>query len=104
MSLSKLTEFWNSLTYYDDPYNLLREIEEETLIEVQKIMRPHVNATKRSGGQEIAVVVESLLQIIADNGNSIQVLLSKNDDSAFQEKFFRNGIERHTAIHGSRRR
>jgi hypothetical protein len=41
----------------------------------------------------ITAVLKATLQFIADNSNSIQVLLIENGDSAFQKKFFRKGIE-----------
>jgi AcrR family transcriptional regulator len=80
-------------TYYDDQYDLLREIEEQTFIEADKIMRPHIGTVKKFSGHEIVVILQDLLQFIADNSNSIQVLLSENGDSEFQRKFYRDGIE-----------
>jgi AcrR family transcriptional regulator len=80
-------------TYYDDQYDLLQEIEEETFIEGDKLFRLHISATKKPGIREITVVVQDILQFIASNSNSIQVLLSENGDSGFQKKFFRKGIE-----------
>jgi AcrR family transcriptional regulator len=79
--------------YYKDQYDLLRQIEAETFVEAEKLMQPYMDAVKKSNGREITALLTDFLQFIAGNSNSIQVLLSKNGDSAFQEKFFRNGIE-----------
>ncbi|MDR1467754.1 MAG: TetR/AcrR family transcriptional regulator, partial [Spirochaetaceae bacterium] len=79
-------------TYYNDQYDLLRQIEEETLIESEKITQPYLGAERKLNGWDLAAILTDFLQFIAGNSNSIQVLLSKNGDSAFQEKFFRNGI------------
>jgi AcrR family transcriptional regulator len=83
-------------TYYNDQYDLLRQIEEETLVEAKKIMQPHVKAVRKSGRSDRAtttVIFQAIFQYIVGNSNSIQVLLSENGDSAFQERFFRDGIE-----------
>ncbi|MDR0586428.1 MAG: TetR/AcrR family transcriptional regulator [Treponema sp.] len=78
-------------TYYKDQYDLLRQIEEQTLIEAEKIIFSPINTAGKSGGLEAAVILQGLLQYIADNSNSIQVLLSENGNSGFQKKFFRRG-------------
>lgn len=80
-------------TYYKDQYDLLREMEEQTFIEADKILQPHLNSVKKSNGLKITAVLEDALQFIANNSNSIQVLLGKNGDSAFQKKFFRDSIK-----------
>ncbi|MDR1174599.1 MAG: TetR family transcriptional regulator C-terminal domain-containing protein [Treponema sp.] len=80
-------------TYYNDQYDLLREIEEETFIETDKILRPYIKVVKKSSGRETTALLQDVLQYIAGNSNSIQVLLSKNGDSTFQKRFFRKGIE-----------
>jgi AcrR family transcriptional regulator len=80
--------------YYKDQYDLLRQIEEQTFIEADKIIQRHTKEARETGSsQGVVVILRDILQFIADNGNSIQVLLSENGDSAFQKKFFRNGIE-----------
>ena len=79
-------------TYYDNQYDLLRQIEEQTLIEAEKIIFSPINMAGKSGGLDVAVILEGLLQYIASNSNSIQVLLSENGDSGFQKRFFRRGI------------
>jgi AcrR family transcriptional regulator len=79
--------------YYHDLYDLLRQIEEEAFIEAEKIFRPYINGERKSDGQVTTAFLQDILQSIADNSNSIQVLLSENGDSGFQKRFFRNGIE-----------
>jgi AcrR family transcriptional regulator len=79
--------------YYHDQYDLLRQMEDEAFIETDKIIQPYLNGTKKSDGRITTALLQDILQSIADNSNSIQVLLSKNGDSASQKKFFRGGIE-----------
>ncbi|MHB9291963.1 hypothetical protein Holit_01051 [Hollandina sp. SP2] len=80
-------------TYYNDQYDLLRQIEEETFIEIDKISQSYLSEVKKLNESKTTVVLEDMLQFIVDSGNSIQVLLSENGDSAFQKKFFRNSVE-----------
>jgi AcrR family transcriptional regulator len=79
-------------TYYDNQYDLLRQIEEQTLIEAEKIIFSPIHTAGKSGGLDVTVILQGLLQYIASNRNSIQVLLSKNGDSHFQKRFFRRGV------------
>jgi AcrR family transcriptional regulator len=78
--------------YYKDQYDLLRQIEEQTFNEAEIIVRL-AKMKKKPSVREISVIFENTLQFIADNSNSIQVLLSENGDRSFQKKFFRRGIE-----------
>jgi AcrR family transcriptional regulator len=82
--------------YYKDQYDLLRQMEEETFVEAKKVIQPHMDLARKPGKVNTVVVFEDLLQYIAGNSNSIQVLLSENGDSAFQKRFFRDGV---VAIH-----
>jgi AcrR family transcriptional regulator len=79
--------------HYHNQYELLRQIENEAFIETEKIIQPYLNGTRKSDGRVTTALLQDILQSIAGNGNSIQVLLGKNGDGAFQKKFFRNGIE-----------
>jgi AcrR family transcriptional regulator len=80
-------------TYYDDQYDLLRQMEKETIVEMEKIVQPYISGARKSSSQTITALLQDILRYIINNNNSIQVLLSENGDSAFQKKFFRNGIE-----------
>jgi AcrR family transcriptional regulator len=80
--------------YYKDQYDLLQAIEEQTLIETDAIIQKYKMAAGKTGSQEVAVFLQDILQFIANNSNSIQVLLGENGDSNFQKKFFRKEIER----------
>jgi AcrR family transcriptional regulator len=80
-------------TYYNDQYDLLREIEEQTHIEADKIVQSHIRLARKSRNRDNLSILHDILQYIADNSNSIQVLLSENGDRAFQKKFIRHGIE-----------
>ncbi|MDR0998182.1 MAG: TetR family transcriptional regulator C-terminal domain-containing protein, partial [Treponema sp.] len=55
----------------------------------------------KAGSREATVVLQDMLQFIANNSNSIQVLLSEKGDSDFQKKFFRMGIERMSQVRES---
>jgi AcrR family transcriptional regulator len=78
--------------HYRDQYDLLRQIEDKTFIELEKIVQPHINAAQKSKSKEALAVLRDLLQYIATNSNSIQVLLSENGDSNFQKKFLSKGL------------
>jgi AcrR family transcriptional regulator len=79
--------------YYQDQYGLLRQIEEEAFIETKKIFQPYISRERKPDGRVTIAVLQDIFQSIADNGNSIQVLLSENGDSSFQKRFFHNGIK-----------
>jgi AcrR family transcriptional regulator len=79
--------------YYHDQYELLRKIEEEAFIEMEKIFSPYKSGERKSDGRVTTAFLQDILQSIADNSNSIHILLSENGDGAFQKRFFRNGIE-----------
>jgi AcrR family transcriptional regulator len=87
--------------YYKDQYDLLRAIEEQTLIEAEAITRKYKIAAGKPGSREATVILQDILQFIANNSNSIQVLLSENGNSDFQKKFFRKGIERMSQVRES---
>jgi AcrR family transcriptional regulator len=80
--------------YYKDQYDLLHAIEEQTLIEAEAITRKYKMTAGKTGSREITIILQDTLQFVANNSNSIQVLLSENGDSDFQKKFFRKGIEK----------
>jgi AcrR family transcriptional regulator len=81
-------------SYYNNQYDLLREIEEQTFVETDKIIQPYLKMMPKSRNSAVINLLHDILQNIAENSNSIQVLLSENGDSAFQKKFFRNSIEK----------
>jgi AcrR family transcriptional regulator len=73
--------------HYRDQYDLLKQIEEETLSYIEAILNKYDN--KRSK-REVLEMVEELFDFIANNSNSLQVLLSENGDIGFQKKLFRH--------------
>jgi AcrR family transcriptional regulator len=79
-------------THYDDVHNLLEQIEEETLVYFENTISQHISQMKLSNNKEKIAMYQRILQYIADNSNSIQVLLSENGDIGFQEKFFKKFI------------
>jgi AcrR family transcriptional regulator len=78
--------------HYDDVNNLLEQIEEEMLVYFENTVNQHVSQMKLSNNKEKIAMYQRMLQYIADNGNSVQVLLSENGDIRFQEKFFKKFI------------
>jgi AcrR family transcriptional regulator len=73
-------------TFYDhfkDQYDLLLQIEDDTLAYFEDMLiRYKDKQTKKETNQ----MLEEMLTYIANNGNTIQVLLSENGDIGFQKK------------------
>jgi len=67
--------------HYKDQYDLLRHIEEETLAYFEDMLNRYKDKHSK---KETAQMVEEMLTYMANNGNSIQVLLSENGDLAFK--------------------
>jgi len=75
--------------HYNDQYDLLRQIEKETLGIFEDILSNYKDA---HNNKEIAQMLEEILTYIANNSNSIQVLLSENGDINFQKKIFQHFV------------
>jgi AcrR family transcriptional regulator len=73
--------------HYKDQYDLLRQIEETSIIYVERLLKKYDG--KQKNKQDVLQILEEILQSIADNSNSFQVLLSENGDPYFQKKLFR---------------
>jgi AcrR family transcriptional regulator len=71
--------------HYKDQYDLLKQIEQETLAYFEDMLNRYKDKHSK---KETAQMVEEMLTYIANNGNSIQVLLSENGDISFQKKLF----------------
>jgi AcrR family transcriptional regulator len=83
-------------TYYKDQYDLLRQIEEQATNGMNRIVEKCLASPTRKGKispAEFEGMVQEMLKYVAENNDSIQVLLSKNGDSNFQKRFFRDNIE-----------
>jgi AcrR family transcriptional regulator len=78
-------------TYYENVYNILEQIEEETFLYFEGVVNQHASQIKLSN-KEKAAMYQRNLQYIIDNSNSVKVLLSENGDINFQEKFFQKFI------------
>jgi len=69
--------------HYKDQYDLLKQIEDETLAYFEDMLiRYKDKQTQRETNQ----MLEEMLTYIANNGSTIQVLLSENGDISFQKK------------------
>jgi AcrR family transcriptional regulator len=79
--------------YYKDQNDLLQAIGTQTLIEADAIARKYKMAEK-SDSRDIIGFFQEILQFIANNSNSIQVLLGENGDTNFRKKIFREEIEK----------
>jgi hypothetical protein len=78
-------------TYYNDVYHLLGEIEDEAMSALDNIINQYISRAKNNK-KEMAAMLQRILQGVADNGNSFQILLSENGDFLFQKKFFEKYI------------
>ena len=84
-------------TYYNDQYDLLKQIEEQTFIGLENIAENYRKEFKKKGNIKISSidieeVMQGFLKYIAENNDSIQVLLSENGDYMFQKHFFHYNI------------
>jgi AcrR family transcriptional regulator len=71
--------------HYTDQYHLLKQMEEETIAYFDDILNKYESKYSK---REVLQMIEEMFQHIADNSNSIQVLLSENGDINFQKKLF----------------
>ncbi|MDR0551131.1 MAG: TetR/AcrR family transcriptional regulator [Spirochaetaceae bacterium] len=78
-------------TYYDDVYHLLDEINEEVLNQFECMANQYIPQIKNSG-KATEEMHQKVLHYIAENSNSLQILLSENGDMNFQKKFFKKSI------------
>jgi AcrR family transcriptional regulator len=76
-------------TYYDDQYDLLTDIQNEIFNNVDIEYRKHLLEPGRHKDNN---VYEEWLRHIADNNDSLQVLLSENGDINFQKKLIEGRI------------
>jgi AcrR family transcriptional regulator len=85
-------------TYYKDQYELLEQMEEETFIELDKVIKKYNPSGAMPTAKELTVLLEDVLYYVTGNHNSIQVFLSENGESGFQRKvakFLTDQIRRH---------
>jgi AcrR family transcriptional regulator len=69
--------------HYKDQYDLLKQIEDETLTYFEDMLN---NYKDKQTKKETSQMVEEMLTYIANNGNTIHVLLGENGDIGFQKK------------------
>ena len=83
-------------TYYDDQYDLLKQIEDQTFKAIEHITQNYRRDLGKNGTLGSAAMDEAMqgfIKYIAENNDSIQVLLSDNGDYLFQKRFFHNNIK-----------
>ena len=71
--------------HYKDQYDLLKQIENETLAYFEDMLNRYKDKHTK---KETIQMLEEILTYVANNGNTIQVLLSENGDIDFQKKLF----------------
>jgi len=69
--------------HYKDQYDLLKQIEDETLAYFEDMLNKYKDKKTKKETNEM---LEEMLTYIANNGSTIQVLLSENGDIGFQKK------------------
>ena len=79
--------------HYKDQYDLLEEIETETITQLEELFNRYVDSVKHKKKNILDLTMEAL-NYIADNGSPLQVLLSENGNLLFQKKFFSQYITR----------
>jgi AcrR family transcriptional regulator len=77
--------------HYKDQYDLLRQIQEEVFAYFTDMVNQYDVSMKR-GSRESESIIQRMLRYIADNSNSLRILLSENGDIDFQKKFFQHFI------------
>jgi len=75
--------------HYNDQYDLLRQIEKETLSVFEGMLNMYKDKQSK---KETTQMLEEMLTYIMNNSNSIQVLLSENGDINFQKKIFQHFV------------
>jgi AcrR family transcriptional regulator len=70
-------------TYYTSQHDLLRNIEDESLSELQKVLK---QIEGKPGKAEVQKYLSQFLHFVRENKNSIQVLLSDKGDLDFQKQ------------------
>jgi AcrR family transcriptional regulator len=81
-------------TYHKDQYDLLRQMEDETFVEIEKITEKYRGEKKfASTNRERIELLQNVLDYVAGNSNSIQVLLSENGDTDFQIRYFNSSLK-----------
>ncbi|MDR0663457.1 MAG: TetR/AcrR family transcriptional regulator C-terminal domain-containing protein [Spirochaetaceae bacterium] len=77
--------------HYRDQYDLLLQIEEETLTYFEDMLAKY---DARRSKREILEMVEEMLNFIANNSNAMHILLSENGDIDFQKKVFHRFMQK----------
>lgn len=72
-------------THYKDQYDLLEQIENETLTWAGERIGEILETTEKS---EVIKILESIFEYFTENNNHIQVLMSEQGDIDFQKKVF----------------
>ena len=77
--------------HYENQYDLLEELEMDCLSAFEETLSMN-QPLRKYNNQEVTKIFERMLQFIADNNNSIQILLNENGEVLFQRKFINHLI------------
>jgi AcrR family transcriptional regulator len=79
--------------HYRDQYDVLKNIEDEIFAYFENVVFViSANSEKKISKRRITLLIETVLQYIENDSNSVKVLLSENGDIGFQRKFFHRFI------------
>ena len=73
--------------HYKDQFDILSEIEQETIEKFDEILKKH-DVDKKADSKEIIKIATEILNEIADNLGILNILLSENGNIIFQKKFY----------------
>ncbi len=71
--------------YYTDQYDLLRKIEDETLLWVKESLSNLISKTDKDGRM---MVLEKIFQYFVENSRHLKILMSEQGDINFQKQIF----------------
>lgn len=71
--------------YYNDQYDLLRQIEDETLSWVKEALSNLISQTDKN---ETMKILEGIFQYFVQNSRHLQILMSEQGDIGFQKQLF----------------
>jgi AcrR family transcriptional regulator len=79
-------------TYYKDQYELLRQIQEQLIMELDKLQKLHLSKVKKTGSPNVTESLQNIFQYFANNKNICKAVLSENSTSASQKYIFNKAI------------
>ena len=72
--------------HYESQYDLLKQIEIECISVFEETLAMN-QPLQKYNDKQLVKIFENMLQFVADNSNSLKILLSENGEVSFQRKF-----------------